>query len=99
MPSNGFLVGHDDDRVALLVEVLEQGEDLDAGLGIEVSRGLVRQDNRRPVDERPGDRHALALTAGKLIWPVVDALAEPHVDKGLPRALMALVGRDPRVDE
>ena len=45
-------------------------------LGIQVSGGLVREKNLRLVDDRPGDRHALLLAAGKLRRLVVEPAFE-----------------------
>ncbi len=42
-----MLVGDENDVVALLVESVEQRHDLDAGLGVEVARGLVGENDRR----------------------------------------------------
>ena len=44
--------------------------DLGAGLRVEVARRLVGQQDRRIVDERARDRHALPLTARQLVGPV-----------------------------
>ena len=41
----------------------EQRHDLGAGLRIEVAGRLVGEQDRRVVDQRPRDRHALALAA------------------------------------
>jgi hypothetical protein len=57
------LVGDEHDGVAGGVEPLEDGHDLDPRLRVEVSGGLVREQDRRIVDERAGDGDALALTA------------------------------------
>src|SRR5438445_1804896 len=40
-------------------------------LGIQVARRLVRQHNRRLIDQRPRQSHALLLASGKLRRPVV----------------------------
>ena len=64
------LVGDEDDGVAGGVEALEDGHDLDAGLRVEVAGRLVGEQDRRIVDERPGDRDALTLAARQLVRPV-----------------------------
>ena len=38
-----------------------------AGGRVEVPGRLVGEQDQRPVDERPGDRHALLLTTGELV--------------------------------
>src|ERR1700722_2335130 len=62
-----WLVGYDDDRVAVGMEVVEESHDLVAGLGVQVSGGLVGQDDRGLVDQGAGDGDALALAARELI--------------------------------
>ncbi len=70
------LVGDDDDGVAAGVEIVEEGHDLVAGLGVEVSGGLVGEDDGGAVDEGAGDGDALALAAGELVGLVHHAGAE-----------------------
>ena len=70
------LVGDEDDGVALGVEIVEEGHDLVAGLGVEVSGGLVGEDDGGVVDEGAGDGDALALAAGELVGLVHHAGAE-----------------------
>ena len=48
------------------VQLAQQREDLRARLRVEVAGRLVGEDDRRPADERAGDRDALALAAGEL---------------------------------
>src|SRR5882672_2056969 len=69
-PGDVVLVGDEHDGVPLLVESAEEGHDLLAGARVEVSRGLIGQEERRTVDEGPGDRHALPLAAGELVRAV-----------------------------
>ena len=64
------LVGDDNDRVPRLVKTSEDAHDFRAGLRVEVPGRLVREKDRRIVDERPGDGDALALAAGQLVRPV-----------------------------
>ena len=54
-------------------------EDLGAAAAVEVAGGLVREDDRRPADERPGHGHPLLLAAGQLGRPVAEAGARPTV--------------------
>ena len=49
-----------------------------AGLGVEVAGRLVGEDDGGAVDERAGDRHALALTAGELVGLVSHADREAN---------------------
>ena len=57
------LMRHQHDGIALLVQLREQRHDVVAGGGIERAGGLVGQQKRRMVHQRPGDGHALALPA------------------------------------
>ena len=54
------------DRRARRVQLLQQREDVRAGAGVQVAGGLVGEQDRRAADQRPGDRHALALAAREL---------------------------------
>src|SRR5262245_23359997 len=58
----GFM-GHKYDGISSLMKPLEQRHDFSAGLRVEIACRLVGKQNRRVVHERPGDRHALTLTA------------------------------------
>ena len=53
--------------VPVAVDPVEQPHDVEADRGVEVAGGLVAEQDRRLVDERAGDRHALLLTAGQLV--------------------------------
>ena len=70
------LVRHDDDRLSVAVQLIEQRENLDARLRIEIARRLVGQQDRRIRDQRTRDRHALPLPARKLVGQVVSALRQ-----------------------
>ena len=66
-----------DDGDAVLVELLKNAHDLDAGAAIEISGRFIRQQHLRIVDQRARDGDALLLTAGKLTWIMVLAIREP----------------------
>src|SRR5512135_929222 len=69
------LVGdHDHGDVLLVVELLEDGHDLEAGLAVEVAGGLVGQDHGGVVEQGPGDGHPLLLAARELVGLVVGPL-------------------------
>ena len=71
------VVRDQDDRQAILaVEVAEEVEDLLAGLGVEVAGGFIGDQERAPVDQRPGDRDPLLLPAREPGGLVVEAVAE-----------------------
>src|SRR3954454_17373790 len=58
--------GHDDRRPRA-VDPVEQAHDPDTGRRVEVAGRLVCQQDRRPVDEGPGDGDPLLLAAGELV--------------------------------
>src|SRR6186997_3093984 len=66
---------HDGDA-ALDVEALEQPHHLDAGSRIEVAGRLVGQQDRRVVDQRARDRHALLLSARQLVGMMAESIAQ-----------------------
>ena len=71
--------GHDD-RGPGPVDPVEHLHDPDGGGRVDVPRRLVRQQDHRPVDERPGHRHPLLLAAGELVGhPVVLAFQPDQV--------------------
>ena len=72
-----LVVGGDDHRRPGAVDAVEQLHDPDRGLGVEVAGRLVGQQQRRVVDERARDRHALLLAAGELVGEVVELGREP----------------------
>ena len=67
-------MGDEDDGAALMGEFAEEVEDELAGVGVEVSGGLVGEDNLGVVDEGACDGDALLLAAGELVGPVLDAV-------------------------
>ena len=58
------------------VELAQQRDDARAGARVQRARRLVGEDDRRPRDERAGDRGALALAARELRRAVLEAMAE-----------------------
>ena len=56
-----LLMGHQQDCDALAVEVIEDGQHLLGGSGVKGAGGFIRQQHRRPVDDRPRHRHPLLL--------------------------------------
>src|SRR5207247_1200838 len=84
---------------ALTVQALEEGEDLEAGAGVQRARWLVGQDDRGVVDEGTGDGDPLLLPAGELARLVVLAVGEPDLDEPLAGARPTIACRDARVEE
>src|ERR1039458_3043269 len=62
--------GHDKRGLVLIAQGAEEFDDLLAGMGVQVARRLVRQDQVRLVDERAGNGDALLLAAGKVVGVV-----------------------------
>ena len=77
---------------ALLVQALEDPHHFDAGPRVEVPGRLVREQDRRVVDQRAGDRDALLLSARQLVRMVVGPVAEPDQIEHLDRALVTFSG-------
>ena len=65
------------------------------GLGVEVARRLVREDQLRLADERPRDRDALLLAAGEHRRGVARAMPQPHIIQGGERSTARLTVVDP----
>ena len=63
-----LVVGDEHERDAdLALDRLQLDLHLLAELEVESAERLVEQQHRRPVDQRPGERDALALAAGELV--------------------------------
>jgi hypothetical protein len=73
-----WVMGHQDDRLALLVQPREQRHHRLGGFGVQVAGGLVRPHDRRPVHQRTGYSDTLLLAAGKPIGPVAGPTCQPH---------------------
>ena len=77
----------------------QQREDLVARVRVVVAGRLVCEDDGRARDECARDRDALTLTTGKLIWPVLNTVAELNALESLDGPLPSFVCRDAGVDE
>ena len=66
----------EDRRAGLLPDAQQLLVELVAGDLVERAERLVHQQDARPADQRPGDRHALAHAAGKLVRQRVLAARE-----------------------
>ena len=93
------IVRDDHDRGALGVDAFEQPEDLAAVRAVEVSGGLVREQQRRPVDQRTRDRRALPLAARHLARAMRRAVVERHARQRSERPLVTRRARDAAVQE
>src|SRR5258708_26541432 len=72
------VVGHHNQRLSLLIELVEKFEDLSPGGRIQIAGGLIGKKHEWIVYEGPGDPHPLLLPAGELDWFLVEAVLEPN---------------------
>ena len=72
------LVGDDDDRDALPVDVEQDIHHLLRGLGIEGPGGLIGEDHLGLGDEGAGNGHALFLATGELIGHMIGPVAQAY---------------------
>src|ERR1035438_1528416 len=93
------LVRNEDDGIAFGVQAIEQGHDLVAGLGVEISGGYIGEDDGRFIDQSAGDGDALPLASGKFVGLV--GHARFHADRGQHRlgTFGALFGGNACIDE
>ena len=61
----GEVVRADDDRVAFVAQLAQQGDDRFLGLGVDPGERLVEQHDPRVLRQRPGQERALPLPARK----------------------------------
>ena len=59
-----------------LPQRLEDVHHFDAGAAVQIPGGLIRQQNRRLIQQRPRNRHALLLAAGELIGMMLGAILQ-----------------------
>ena len=92
-------MGHHEDGGAFAVELGEEFHYLLAVLGVEVTGGLVGEDELGIGDDGAGDGHPLLLTSGELLWEVGGAVGDVHALEDVAYHLLALGGLDLHVDE
>ena len=81
------VVRHDHDGAALLaVNRLQKVDDLLAGVRVEITGGLIREEERGIGDEGASDSHALLLSARQLRGAMVQAIAKPDHAESLRRS-------------
>ena len=83
----------------LAVQLLQHGQHLPPGVGVEGAGGLVGQDQRRIADQRPGDGDALLLAARQLVGLAAQLVAQAHLFQHRLGAGPALAAGHPRVDQ
>src|SRR5882724_4673839 len=72
-----LLVRDHDDGDAVLIELLENGHDLNAGSAVEIAGRFICQQYLWIIDQRARDRDALLLTAGELARKMVLTTRKP----------------------
>ena len=81
------------------IQRLHELHHLDAGLRVEGTSGLIGQDDLRLGDERPGDGHALFLSAAELIGIVSGPVEQAEPFQIFQSELMALAATDTLIEE
>src|SRR6185503_11949027 len=93
------LVRNDGNRdSALLIEPLKNIHHFNRSAAVEISRRLVRQNNRRTIHKRASDGDALLMAAGKLVRHIMNALTEADNFKRLSRTAHAFGCLKPEVE-
>lgn len=87
---NVEFMSNQDNGVALLVELLEQSHDFNAGSRIESAGGLIGQQDSGPVYKRSSDGDTLPLAARKLVRFMEHPLLQIDGAKRVARPLLAL---------
>src|SRR5450631_3220530 len=79
-------------RPAFAVDLQEQRHDLALGLDVEIGGRLVREQQKRIVDERPRDRSAALLASRHLRWIGVEMRSQSKIRQQLRGALIGVSG-------
>ena len=89
---------HDEGEAELLLQAHQLEARALAQLAVERGQRLVEQQELGPLDQRAGQRHALALAARELRRPALAVVAKPHQVQRLAdaRARSRLAGRPSR---
>ncbi len=74
----GIVCDEHDGAASFAIEHLQEFDNALSRGAIEISGGLVGEENARLIDEGAGERHALLFAAGKLLGKVVDPVSQPH---------------------
>ena len=92
-------VGHHDDGRTLAVQLRKQFHHLAAVLRVEVTRGLVGQDQLGVRHHGTGDGHTLLLSARELLGEVFGTVRNIHAAQDLVDTTLALGRLDAHVDQ
>ena len=90
LDGDGVVVGDEDHRIPLPVQLLEKAQHLPAGAGVQGASGLVGQNQAGVPRQRPGDGHPLLLAAGQLGGQVFPFVPQAHPLQGFQSPLPAL---------
>src|SRR2546422_84737 len=90
---------HDHRDSTLAIQPLQDGDDFNAGSGIQRPSRLVCKNNARVVDQRPSDSHSLLLATGKLARLMFLASSQPYRKQRFSRSFVTLTVRDIGVHE
>ena len=85
------VVGDDDDQL-ILGDLSQKLNDLGGGLAVQVTRGLVAEEDGGILGQSAGDDGPLLLTARELASLVVDVAFQPHATEQLHGPLTARLG-------
>ena len=69
---------HDDGLAELLGSDLQESHHVQAGGGVQVAGGLIRQDDGGLGRQSPGDGHPLLLAAGEVVGQVLELCLQPQ---------------------
>src|SRR5437879_8947845 len=87
----GVVGDHEDGLVELAAGLAEHLEDSIGVFGVEVSSGLVGEDDGGTVDQGAGDSYALLLASREFIRPVTEAATDAkHVGEVVEERLVQL---------
>src|SRR3954447_10079592 len=70
--------GHQDGGLPLVAYLAQQLQNRPSGGGVKIARGLVGKNNAGAMNQGPGDRHPLHLTAGELMGHAVRQISKSH---------------------
>ena len=73
----GFMCNQDD-RIALLVKLLQDFHHLDPGLGIQITGRLIGKDNRWVIDQSAGNGHPLFFAPGDLVGKIIQTVTQAN---------------------
>ena len=97
--SDSLIVRDHHDGQPLLVGLLDQVEDLTAGLYVQISRGFVGEQDFGIIGKRPCDGRTLPLAAGEFAGAVVETMLEPESFKEVVGSCPGFLGADSSGDK